>query len=353
MSLFSEALARLRQYNLDPFNAVSNAFGMTGTGGPDTNFEPMLADVVTAAGEVASLSADAYAVGGSARLAWDAGTADANPGTGKLRGNNATLAGITALYVSTTDADGADIAALLATWGAGTSSIKGALRLAVVGDRSQRADFQVTGAVVAHAGYVTVPVAYVSASATMTAGTGLVLGFVGRGDVGTQWSGGTLTSAVQTTAGTLAAPGLQLGEATSGIYRVSAGVWAAVANGIEAFRVLATGVVSFAKAVRSPAIPLTWASTITIDANLGNRFSITLAGATTFANPTNLSDGQEIILIIKQDATGNRTASWGSYWKFLNNVAPVLSTTAGVTDRVIGDVVGTTRIECNAFKGWA
>jgi len=163
----------------------------------------------------------------------------------------------------------------------------------------------------------------------------------------------TLTSWLQTVAGSLGALGLRIGEATSGFYRVSAGAWAAVANGIEVFRTAATGTLTFLKAVRSPPVALAWASTITIDANAGNRFSVTLAGATTFANPTNLADGQEIVVIIKQDGTGNRTASWGSYWKFPNGTAPVLSTVANMTDRVIGDTVGTAAIQAVAVKGWA
>lgn len=184
MSLFTEALARLRQYNLGIYNAVSNAFGLSGVGGMAANWRRHSQDLATVGETVATMATDAYAVGGSARLAWDTGTADANPGAGKLRGNNVTLASVTALYVSTTDGDGADIAAILATWGTGTSSVRGALRLAVVGDRSQRADFQISGAVVAHTGYSTIPVTFTSSSATLTAGTGVVLGFVARGDKG-------------------------------------------------------------------------------------------------------------------------------------------------------------------------
>lgn len=47
MSLFSDALNRLLQYNLGPFSLSSNPFGLTGAGGPDTNLEPMLGDIAT------------------------------------------------------------------------------------------------------------------------------------------------------------------------------------------------------------------------------------------------------------------------------------------------------------------
>lgn len=200
MSLFTDAIARLKLYNLGLYSAASNAFGLSGTGGMAANWRRHSQDMATVGETVATMATDAYAVGGSARLAWDTGTADANPGAGKLRGNNATLASVTALYVSTTDGDGVDISAILATWGTGTSSVKGALRLAVVGERGQRADFLVTGVVTTHTGYVAIPASFVSSSATLLAGTGVVLGFVARGDIGAAGPTYTLPTA---SAGTL------------------------------------------------------------------------------------------------------------------------------------------------------
>ncbi|MGF7178481.1 hypothetical protein [Azospirillum doebereinerae] len=166
-------------------------------------------------------------------------------------------------------------------------------------------------------------------------------------------AGGTLTGWLRTAAGSAATPGLQVGEAGTGLYLVSAGVVAFVTGAaVEAWRVLATGAVLFGKAVRGQIVALTWASTVTIDANQGNYFSVTLAGATTFANPTNLTAGQPITIIAKQDGTGSRTASWGSYWKFPNGTAPTLSTAAGKTDRIVGHVVSATEIHALAVKGF-
>ena len=52
------------------------------------------------------------------------------------------------------------------------------------------------------------------------------------------------------------------------------------------------------------------------------------------ANPSNLVAGQSGSIFIVQDGTGSRTLTWGSYWDFINGVAPTLSTTASAVDRI-------------------
>lgn len=59
---------------------------------------------------------------------WNTSTSNADPGTGKLAINHATPASATALYISETDADGGAMAAILATWDDGSSTIRGRLR---------------------------------------------------------------------------------------------------------------------------------------------------------------------------------------------------------------------------------
>jgi hypothetical protein len=60
--------------------------------------------------------------------------------------------------------------------------------------------------------------------------------------------------------------------------------------------------------VTTPAT-LTDAVTIATDANLSNRFRVTLGGNRTLGNPSNLSDGQQLCWEIIQDGTGGRTLS--------------------------------------------
>ncbi|QCG97379.1 hypothetical protein E6C67_26770 [Azospirillum sp. TSA2s] len=99
---------------------------------------------------------------------------------------------------------------------------------------------------------------------------------------------------------------------------------------------------------------VTWSSTITLDLTAGNKFPVTLGGATTFANPTITAAmvGMEFTIIPTQDGTGSRTASFGSYFKFPNGTAPTASTAAGKRDRVICEVVSTTAIDAVYVKGF-
>lgn len=79
-------------------------------------------------------------------------------------------------------------------------------------------------------------------------------------------------------------------------------------------------------------VTLTDAATVTIDAALSNNFQLTLGGNRTLANPTNLTSGMVINLVLKQDATGSRTVTWGAKWDFGLAGTPTLSTGASKVD---------------------
>lgn len=70
---------------------------------------------------------------------------------------------------------------------------------------------------------------------------------------------------------------------------------------------------------------------------------IVLTGNPTIANPTNQVAGPLMLyrLTLVQDATGSRTVTWGSAYKFPGGVAPVLSTAANAVDELIFDSDGT------------
>ena len=67
--------------------------------------------------------------------------------------------------------------------------------------------------------------------------------------------------------------------------------------------------------------------------NNGNVQSVTLGGNRTFTF-ANGQDGARYVLIIKQDATGSRTATWPASVRWATGSAPVLTTTASKTDYV-------------------
>jgi hypothetical protein len=60
---------------------------------------------------------------------WDTGTSDADPGAGKIRGNNATTASITFLYIDLVDQNAQTQTTLIDTFDASTSTTKARIRL--------------------------------------------------------------------------------------------------------------------------------------------------------------------------------------------------------------------------------
>lgn len=82
-----------------------------------------------------------------------------------------------------------------------------------------------------------------------------------------------------------------------------------------------------------PAVALTDAATIATDASLGNTFAVTLAGNRTLGNPTNPVHGQKVIWRLKQDATGGRTITLDTAFRFGTDVTGItLSTAANKVD---------------------
>ena len=105
---------------------------------------------------------------------------------------------------------------------------------------------------------------------------------------------------------------------------------------------------TWTKAQRGEITALTSSASITIDMADSNHFSVTLAHNTTFANPSNDVAGQTGSIFITQDATGSRTASWGTDWEFAGGTAPTLTTTAAAVDRVDYVVRSATSIQAVA-----
>lgn len=171
--------------------------------------------------------------------------------------------------------------------------------------------------------------------------------------------GGTLTGWLRTWAGVDASNlGLRIGEATSGFYRSALGVIGFVVNGIEVFRTAANGTLTFRKPVVPKVVTVPWAETIALDLTAGNKFAVTLGGATNFAAPTLTAEmvGMEFTIIPMQDVVGNRAVDFDSLFHFPGGAAPIASTTAGKRDRVICEVVttaaGTLAIDAVYVKGF-
>ena len=79
---------------------------------------------------------------------------------------------------------------------------------------------------------------------------------------------------------------------------------------------------------------LTDGTNITVDFNVGQNFTVTLAGNRALSNPTNCVAGQVGSIFVVQDGTGSRTLAYGTSWDFPAGEAPVLSTDAAAIDRI-------------------
>jgi len=102
------------------------------------------------------------------------------------------------------------------------------------------------------------------------------------------------------------------------------------------------------KASRALIGTLTDGATITPDFDANQNFTVTLGGNRTLANPTNVDAGQTGSIFVVQDATGGRTLSFGSYWKFAGGTAPTLSTGTNAVDRIDYIVKSATEIHAVA-----
>lgn len=88
------------------------------------------------------------------------------------------------------------------------------------------------------------------------------------------------------------------------------------------------------KNVNGGRTPYTYASTLTINLDVGDVVDVTLTGNPTI-NFAGGADGDKLVLRLKQDGTGSRTVTWGSMVRFGTDVtSPTLTTTASKTDMI-------------------
>lgn len=108
------------------------------------------------------------------------------------------------------------------------------------------------------------------------------------------------------------------------------------------------GVSSFTGAQRGAITTLAnVASNITPNFASNNFFTMTMNGNFTFQAPTNISTGQAGVIFLVQDATGSRTASFNTFYRFPAQTAPTLTTTANSVDMLTYIVKSSTEILCD------
>lgn len=141
---------------------------------------------VNAAASAAAAAVSATATGGAApagRMAWDTGTSAANPGSGAIRANSATISSITAVHISETDTDGASLSQVFAAWATSTNPVKGRLRIGARTALSKWTEADVT-AVVDNGSWWTLTVANPTGPGGFAAGEIVAVGFARSGDKG-------------------------------------------------------------------------------------------------------------------------------------------------------------------------
>lgn len=74
-------------------------------------------------------------------------------------------------------------------------------------------------------------------------------------------------------------------------------------------------------------VTLVDAATVSWNAGAANVFYLTLGGNRNLDTPTGAANGQEIILVVTEDATGGRSLTFNSGWKFGAGSTPSFQTT--------------------------
>jgi len=217
---------------------------------------------------------------------FDIGIADADPGAGNFRFNNADPALATFLYLSNVGASGLDISAWLDALddgGAGTD--RGQLIVQSAGSSLFIA--RISGAVVAATGYRKVPVTVIATTAAgfFAAGQRFGIGY-GRAGVDPPAASETVEGKIE--------------HATVAEVRAAAvGNLAVTAAKIES---------------AAAAVALTDAATIALDWDAGINFEVTLTANRVLGNPTNGQPGTwRTVYVLGNDAT-DRTLTFGNQY---------------------------------------
>ncbi|TJV19700.1 hypothetical protein [Mesorhizobium sp.] len=146
----------------------------------ESNAGAIAADIVDDPGFTAVVGATL----GALTFKFATATADADPGTGLFRLNNASPAAATTAYIDNADAFGTAATAILDTWDDSTNAIRGTLIVRPVATPASQYTYNVTGSVVDGTGYRKLTLAYVAGSGAIASGATCWLVFTRAGDKG-------------------------------------------------------------------------------------------------------------------------------------------------------------------------
>jgi hypothetical protein len=140
-------------------------------------------DVTTVAGISGDVSSVAAQVVG---YNFSTTTSMADPGSGNVRFNNATVASVTAIAIDDLDSNGVDQSAYIALWDDSTNTVKGTLVFRTGG--GDVATFNITG-LTDNTGWFQIAVTHVASSGTFSNAEDTFIGFTRTGDKGADGAG--------------------------------------------------------------------------------------------------------------------------------------------------------------------
>lgn len=192
--------------------------------------------------EDAADSADASAAAAAAAISavwpgltfgyvFDTATADADPGSGKVRLDNASPAAATKVYIDDLETGGTDVQGWLSTFDDSTSAVKGVLVLENID--GEFAMYNVT-ALVEAAGYFKVTVAYLAGAGALTNAEVIAVSFARNGNKGDAGPTGSVSAAGD---GSAAAPSISFASDTdSGLFLPGSNQVGMAVGGVEVGR---------------------------------------------------------------------------------------------------------------------
>ena len=169
----------------DGSDGAAGAAGVTGPTGPTGAAG---ADGSDGSDGAAGAAGAAGATGTSAGqlLNWNTATADSDQDAGDIWSNNSTVSSITILYIDDANANGANIEEWIKMFDdSTTTALRGTITINELGDASQTAIFNVTGALTDGTGYWKIPVSHVASNVgSLADGDTVGVAFSRTGNVG-------------------------------------------------------------------------------------------------------------------------------------------------------------------------
>ena len=99
---------------------------------------------------------------------WLTSISNADPGSGNVKANNATVGAATSLYISKTGAGGVALAAVLASWATGTSARRSRVKLYNPPQPANYFEFFITGALVDNGTWISFPITPIGSGGILT-----------------------------------------------------------------------------------------------------------------------------------------------------------------------------------------